>query len=96
MENYIMKFIIVSIVTVTGLMIADGVLAVDMPDLAKKNGCTSCHAIDKKVVGPAWMDVSKKYRDAKTYSFGGKDYPLEEGLIIKALLNFKWVKRHAD
>ena len=33
--------------------------AQDMPPLAKKSGCTACHAIDKKVVGPAWMDVSK-------------------------------------
>ena len=30
-------------------------------DLLKKNGCTACHAIDKKVVGPAYMDVSQKY-----------------------------------
>ncbi len=30
-------------------------------DLLKKNGCTACHAIDKKLVGPAYMDVSKKY-----------------------------------
>jgi cytochrome c len=30
--------------------------------LAKKSGCLACHSIDKKVVGPAWMDVSKKYK----------------------------------
>ena len=30
--------------------------------LAKKNGCLVCHAIDKKVVGPAWKDVAAKYR----------------------------------
>jgi cytochrome c len=36
--------------------------AADMPPLAKKSGCTACHAIDTKVVGPAWMDVSKKYK----------------------------------
>jgi cytochrome c len=33
-----------------------------MPVLARKYNCTACHAIDKKVVGPAWMDVSKKYK----------------------------------
>lgn len=38
------------------------VYAEEMPDLAKKSGCVACHAIDKKVVGPAWMDVSKKYK----------------------------------
>ena len=36
--------------------------ATDMPPLAKKSGCTACHAIDHKVVGPAWMDVSKRYK----------------------------------
>ena len=30
-------------------------------DLAKKNGCLACHAVDKKVVGPAYQDVAKKY-----------------------------------
>jgi cytochrome c len=30
-------------------------------DLAKKNACTACHAVDKKIVGPAYQDVAKKY-----------------------------------
>jgi cytochrome c len=34
-------------------------------DLLKKNGCTACHAIDKKVVGPAYKDVANKYRTDK-------------------------------
>lgn len=29
--------------------------------LLKKNNCTACHAIDKKLVGPAYKDVAKKY-----------------------------------
>lgn len=33
-----------------------------MPEIAKMNNCSACHAIDKKVVGSAWMDVSRKYR----------------------------------
>ena len=36
--------------------------AAEMPDLAKTSGCVACHAIDKKVVGPAWADVSAKYK----------------------------------
>ena len=36
--------------------------AADMPPLAKKSGCTACHAIDRKVVGPAWADVGKRYK----------------------------------
>lgn len=31
--------------------------------LAKKSGCLACHAVDNKVVGPAWRDVSKRYKD---------------------------------
>ena len=30
-------------------------------DLAKKNACTACHAVDKKMVGPSYQDVAKKY-----------------------------------
>jgi cytochrome c len=30
--------------------------------LAKKSGCLACHSVEKKVVGPAWMDVSKRYK----------------------------------
>ncbi len=33
-------------------------------DLAKKNACMSCHAIEKKLVGPSFKDVATKY--AKT------------------------------
>ncbi|NCN22918.1 MAG: cytochrome C, partial [Gallionella sp.] len=34
--------------------------------LAKKNNCLACHAIDHKVVGPAWKDVAVKYRGDAT------------------------------
>ncbi|MDO8351634.1 MAG: c-type cytochrome [Gallionella sp.] len=57
-----MKTMIASIVAAMGLMIAGVSIAADMPDVAKKNNCTSCHAIDKKVVGPGWQDVANKYK----------------------------------
>ena len=57
-----MKSIIVSIAVTAGLTLMGSAVAVDMPDLAKKYGCTSCHKIDKKVVGPAWQDVANKYK----------------------------------
>jgi cytochrome c len=31
-------------------------------DLLKKHACVACHAIDKKLVGPAYQDVAAKYR----------------------------------
>jgi cytochrome c len=33
--------------------------------LAQKNNCLSCHAVDHKVVGPAYKDVAKKYAGDK-------------------------------
>ena len=38
--------------------------------LAQKNACLACHAVDKKLVGPAFQDVAKKYStqaDAQAY-----------------------------
>ena len=33
--------------------------------LAKSKNCMACHAVDKKVVGPAYKDVAKKYAGQK-------------------------------
>lgn len=60
-----MKSTIASLFVAAGLLIAGNALAADMPQLAKDNRCTGCHAIDKKLIGPAWMDVSKKYKGDK-------------------------------
>jgi len=57
-----MKALIISMVAASGLMMAGAVMAADMPELAKKYGCTNCHKIDKKVVGPGWQDVAAKYK----------------------------------
>jgi cytochrome c len=35
-------------------------------DLAKKSNCLACHTADKKLVGPAYQDVAKKYAGDKT------------------------------
>ncbi|RFC38007.1 MAG: Cytochrome c551/c552 [Candidatus Nitrotoga sp. LAW] len=38
--------------------------------LANKSGCLACHKIETKLVGPAWRDVSKRYKgdpDAKEH-----------------------------
>ncbi|MEI7455652.1 MAG: c-type cytochrome [Nitrosomonadales bacterium] len=37
-----------------------------MPLAARENNCTACHAIDKKVVGPSWMDIANKYKGDAT------------------------------
>lgn len=61
-----MKSIVASLMLVVGLAITNSAMAAEaeapMPDVAKKNNCTACHAINHKVVGPSWMDVAKKYK----------------------------------
>ncbi len=34
-------------------------------DLAQKKNCMACHAIDKKLVGPAYKEVAAKYAGQK-------------------------------
>lgn len=34
-------------------------------ELAQKNACLACHGIDKKIVGPSYLDIAKKYAGQK-------------------------------
>ena len=34
-------------------------------DLAKNNGCLSCHSAKEKIVGPAYITIAEKYKDDK-------------------------------
>ena len=34
-------------------------------ELATKKNCMACHAVDKKLVGPAYKDVAEKYAGQK-------------------------------
>jgi cytochrome c len=54
-----LKAICVSLLAVAGIMSA-GVVQADEA-LAKAKGCLNCHNVDKKVVGPSYKDVAKKY-----------------------------------
>ncbi len=54
-----------------------------MPLLAIRLGCNACHALDHKVVGPAWQEVGKRYQNTATFQYDGKSYPLAEGLVQK-------------
>jgi cytochrome c len=57
-----MKSIVVSMIAAAGLVVAGSAMAADMPAVAKKNNCTACHKVDKKVVGPSWKAVADKYK----------------------------------
>ena len=49
----------IAIVTSLALGLAAG-SALASEDLAKKNGCTNCHAVDAKKVGPSFKSVAEK------------------------------------
>ncbi len=49
----------------TALAAAASLPAFASEDLAKKKNCMACHAIDKKLVGPSYKDVAKKYAGQK-------------------------------
>lgn len=56
-----MKFRLLTVSAAAVLMMGAGQASADLA-LAQKSGCLACHAVDKKVVGPAWNDVAKKYK----------------------------------
>jgi cytochrome c len=63
-----MKRTFLAFVAGAGLIAAGGAQAADAKvaeELAKKNACTACHALDKKMVGPGYKDVAAKYRGQK-------------------------------
>ncbi len=54
-----MKLIKTLLLAGAGLLIAGQASADEA--LAKAKNCMSCHSIDKKIVGPSYKDVAKKY-----------------------------------
>jgi cytochrome c len=53
-----MKLIAAAVIA-AGVMVSAPAMA--SLDLAKKSNCMSCHQVDKKMVGPSYQDVAKKY-----------------------------------
>lgn len=43
-------------------LVAAPASAQNVDELLKKYACLSCHAVDKKLVGPSYKDVAAKYR----------------------------------
>ena len=56
-----LKAICVSLLATAGILSAGVVQAEDGAALAKAKNCLACHQVDKKVVGPSYKDVAKKY-----------------------------------
>jgi len=51
-----------ALVAVSTLLVASVAVADELEDMMKKNGCSACHAEDKKVIGPSYKDVAAKYK----------------------------------
>jgi len=49
-----------------GALAASVAAAQSAEDLIKKHGCAACHSNDKKIVGPAYVDVAAKYKGDAT------------------------------
>jgi cytochrome c len=52
------------LVTIALTVAASSAMA-DALALAQKNMCLACHAVDKKLLGPAYKDVAAKYASRK-------------------------------
>ncbi len=65
-----MKSTVIDIIAIVALLTTGSVLATDMPPIAVRYGCVACHAIDKRLIGPAWMEISKAYNSRSKTSMG--------------------------
>lgn len=58
-----MKGVVAACMLIAGLAQADSAQADEK--LAKSVGCMTCHATDKKVIGPSFKEIAAKYKGAK-------------------------------
>ena len=65
----------ISALTVGPVEIYGAVRTDQAEDLAKSSGCTTCHAMDTKKMGPAFKEIAKKY----------KGNAAAEGKLVEAL-----------
>ena len=56
-----MKFVHILI----GTSVLAGTTAFASSQLATQKACLACHSVDKKLVGPSYQDVAKKYAGQK-------------------------------
>lgn len=61
---------------ISGFLALGSVSAHASSALAASKGCVGCHAVDKKLVGPSYQDISAKYANQK-----GADAMLAEKMM---------------
>jgi cytochrome c len=60
-----MRKIVIAVVALAGVLAGGAANAADAAkakQLAQKFNCLACHAEDKKLVGPAYKEIAKKYK----------------------------------
>jgi cytochrome c len=62
-KELVMKRLVLSL-AVAALALAAAPASADLA-MAKKYNCLACHAVDHKVLGPAYKDVARKYAGQK-------------------------------
>jgi cytochrome c len=82
-ERFLMKIAIPFLIAAS---LACSGAAMASAELATKNKCNTCHALDKKGVGPSWKDVAAKNKGAK-----GADKALAD-VIVKGSKGGKYGK----
>jgi cytochrome c len=97
-EGVDMKSILVAVAAAGSLLVAGAASAQDAAELAKKNGCLNCHAVDTKKAGPALKDIAAKYKgnkDAEAKIVGalaeGKGHPKVNASQGDITAMVKWV-----
>ena len=60
-----MKILVPAFAAIFLAALAVPAAAADESELAAKSGCLACHSVDKKIVGPAYKDVARKYAGDK-------------------------------
>lgn len=53
-----------------------------MLDLAKMNNCFPCHAVDRKMVGPSFVDISRRYKNTSVIKYNGVNYSIRDLLVM--------------
>jgi cytochrome c len=91
-----MKWIVIVAAASFGALAAGAANAQE--DLAKKDGCMTCHDVSTKKVGPAFKEVAAKYKgkaDAETMLFAkikeGKGHPATKASDNDLKGIIKWV-----
>lgn len=58
-----MKAILISAAVAAGILVSAPAMANEA--MAKAKNCLACHTVDKKLVGPSYKEVAKKYAGQK-------------------------------